>query len=175
MYNPDGADTKREWIRVQNSGEVEINLSGWKLREGGTNHKVTPTGASTLAPGQYAIIADDAAVSASEYPKSTDLVFDSAFSLKNSGESLAILDSSGRVAASTSYSGDAAVSRTVSQKATSVIPKQALQSTTLEVPRGVGPYIALLVALGMGAWGVYLLTRKEKSPSRYTIVAHDKE
>ena len=37
MYDASGSDAGKEWIELYNNGE-EINLTGWKFYEGGTNH-----------------------------------------------------------------------------------------------------------------------------------------
>lgn len=61
MYDVPGSDSGREWIEVQNTGAASIALSEWKLFEANTNHGLTTDGSDTLAPGSFAIIADDPA------------------------------------------------------------------------------------------------------------------
>lgn len=95
MYDPEGSDTKHEWIEVTNDG-VTVDLSDWKVFEGGTNHKLTLFSASpNLSSGGYAVIADDAETFLSDYPSFTGILFDTAFTggLNNTnGETITIRD-----------------------------------------------------------------------------------
>lgn len=90
MYDlEEGSDTGREWIEVFNSGSSIVDLTAWKLFEADTNHKITEvSGGTTLGVGAYAIVADNAAKFLNDYPPYTGLLFDSAFSLNNTGETL---------------------------------------------------------------------------------------
>jgi hypothetical protein len=94
MYDPAGADTGREWIEVYNAGASEVVLTSLRLYEGGTNHKISAqAGNSMLAPLAYAVIADNPGKFATDYPDFSGQVFDSAFSLSNEGETIALRDS----------------------------------------------------------------------------------
>lgn len=97
MYDPEGTDSGREWIEVYNKGESDIDLSLWKLLENEVNHKISiyEEGDSVLEVGKYAVIADNVTKFLIDYPAYSGLVLDSAFSLNNSGESLALLDGEG--------------------------------------------------------------------------------
>ncbi|MBI5003675.1 lamin tail domain-containing protein [Candidatus Kaiserbacteria bacterium] len=93
MYDPVGADTGREWIEVFNTGSSAVNLTELKLFENGTNHKISAqAGNSMLAPQGYAVIADNPAKFAIDYPGFTEQVFDSAFALSNEGETIILRD-----------------------------------------------------------------------------------
>jgi len=94
MYDlAEGGDTGREWIEVFNSGGSAIDLTAWKLFEANTNHGITEiSGGSSLASGAYAIIADNAANFLTDHPSYSGQVFDSAFSLNNTGEPLVLRD-----------------------------------------------------------------------------------
>ena len=90
-----GADKGREWIEVFNSGDEAVSLSGWKLFENKTNHKIKPIGENggfAIPPGGYAVIADKPEKFFADWPNFSGLVFDSYFSLKNSGEELVLKD-----------------------------------------------------------------------------------
>jgi hypothetical protein len=96
MYRPNTGG--EEWVEIYNNSGQAQNLTGWRLFEGGTNHTLSfVQGGSTLAAGGYAVIADSAAAfltQHSTYPGVGSLmVIDSAFSLSNSGETLALKDS----------------------------------------------------------------------------------
>lgn len=84
-----------EWVEITNTGSTPIDLSAWKFFEDNTNHKLSAVrGANTIAPGEYAVIAQDAAKLVTKYPNLTH-VFDSSWtSLKESGEYIALKDGS---------------------------------------------------------------------------------
>jgi hypothetical protein len=93
MYDVSGTDTGREWIEVRNTGEVDEDLTTWKLFEANTAHKITAVGGATLASGVFAIIADVPDKFLADHPGFSGLIFDSVFSLSNSGETIALRDS----------------------------------------------------------------------------------
>ncbi len=96
MYDAQGADTDREWIEVKNTGASAVDLSTYKLFEANTNHSlVVFQGETNLQSGAFAIIADKPANFLSDNSGFTGVIFDSSFSLSNSGESLEIKDGSG--------------------------------------------------------------------------------
>jgi hypothetical protein len=105
MYDlQNGSDSGREWIEVFNGGTASITLSSWKLFENGTNHKITAAGgAGTLAPGAYAIVADNPANFKNDWPQFSGQLFDSAFSLSNAGETIILRDASSTDISSASY------------------------------------------------------------------------
>jgi hypothetical protein len=95
MYNPDGPDDNHEWIEIYNDGSEDVNLTGWKFYEGGTNHGLTlKNGSWILEPNNYAIIADDWDTFLEDWPNFSATLFDSTFSLSNSGEALVLKNSS---------------------------------------------------------------------------------
>ncbi|MBP9711130.1 MAG: lamin tail domain-containing protein [Candidatus Pacebacteria bacterium] len=91
MYDLGGSDGGFEWIEVTNTGDRAVDIGKWRLFESNTNHKLTlAQGQSTvLQPGASAIIADKPENFLSHWPNAA-LVFDSAFSLSNTGESVAL-------------------------------------------------------------------------------------
>jgi len=89
MYAPSGTDTKHEWIEVCTSAAVD--LESWKLFEADSNHALTLfSGTSALSSGACAIIADDATTFMADYASYVGTLFDSVFSLSNTGESLVL-------------------------------------------------------------------------------------
>ena len=99
MFNPNGSDSGREWIELYNNDSHKINLSGMIFYEGGTNHKTEPINSTyIIQPEKYAIIVDKPSLFLEDYPhlnqsNTTDsniTIFDSSFSLRNSGEFIAI-------------------------------------------------------------------------------------
>ena len=95
MYDLEGSDAKKEWIEIYNTGSEDINLADWRLFEADANHKLTPypEGApANIPPGGYAIIADDAGTFLANNSAYGGLLFDSSFSLSNTGETLILRD-----------------------------------------------------------------------------------
>lgn len=91
MYDlAEGSDSGREWVEVFNEGATAVDLTEWKFFEGNTNHGITAVAGSELAPGVYAVIADNAAKFKTDWPNYSGLLFDSAFSLNNTGETLGL-------------------------------------------------------------------------------------
>lgn len=87
MYDlAEGSDSGREWIEVRNVGDTQIDLTAWRLFESNSNHKIA--GARSLAPGEYAIIADDTAKFRADWPAFSGIIYESAFSLNNDGETI---------------------------------------------------------------------------------------
>ena len=94
MYNLEGRDSGREWIEVTNSGAESIDLSLWKFYENETNHRLTLfQGDTNLNPGESAIIADNPEKFLIDWPSFSGTLFNSSFSLKNTGELISLRNS----------------------------------------------------------------------------------
>ncbi len=90
-----GSDIGREWIEVFNNGSKDVDLSGWRFYEAKTNHRLKLfKGNSVLHAGGYAIIADNPEKFLVDNVGFAGTIFDSSFSLKNTGEAIALRDSS---------------------------------------------------------------------------------
>lgn len=86
-----GSDSGREWVELFNSGSAAVTLTDWKLFEGGVNHSIAAySGGETLASGAYAVVADNPVKFLEDWPAFSGLLFDSAFSLSNTGETLTL-------------------------------------------------------------------------------------
>jgi hypothetical protein len=93
MYDIEGSDSGREWVEIYNNGNGAVDLSDWKFFENGVNHGLSAYSENTkLAAGEYAIIADNAEKFLTDWPNFFGSLFDSSFSLKNSGESISLRD-----------------------------------------------------------------------------------
>lgn len=92
MYDlPTGSDDGREWVEIYNNSDTETDLSIFKFFEADTNHKmVLQEGSQKIFPRGYALIVSDINKFKKDWPNFSGTVFDSTFSLNNSGESLAI-------------------------------------------------------------------------------------
>ena len=94
MYDLSGTETGREWIEIYNAGSDTIDLSSWKFFEGNVNHSLNNiSGGNNISAGGYAIISDDSSKFLIDWPNFSGILFDSAFSLNNTGESLSLKDS----------------------------------------------------------------------------------
>lgn len=86
---------ENEWVEIFNPTSSAIDISGWKFFEDGVNHGLTVfRGNSTLAAGEYAIIANKADVFAQKYLDYTGTILDSSWgTLKEDGEEIGLKDS----------------------------------------------------------------------------------
>jgi len=92
MYNPEGTDGGHEWIEIYSYESV--NLSGWKFYEAGTSHGLNLINGSWVIEG-YAIIADEWDVFLADYLGYNGTLIDTSWSsLSNSGEYIALKNSS---------------------------------------------------------------------------------
>ena len=105
MYDPKGSDTDREWVEVFNDGEAVGDFAAFGFFEDETNHKLTPLGQIDLPAGGYAVIAENAEIFLAEYGECAR-VFDSSFSLKNSGEEIALKNKAGQIFGQVLYRSD---------------------------------------------------------------------
>jgi hypothetical protein len=89
FYNANGTDTKHEWIEIYNNGTVAIDITKWRFEENGTQHLLkNTTNEILLKTKSYAVIVQDEIQFLQDYPDYTGLLFDSSFSLSNTGEEL---------------------------------------------------------------------------------------
>jgi len=97
--------TGNEWIEITANGD-STDLSLWKFFEGNTNHKLKPIqGGTTIASGGYAVIANDTTAFLKEYSGFSGILFDSSFSLLDTGESISIKSSDINIVDTISYTG----------------------------------------------------------------------
>lgn len=91
MYDLEGADSGREWVEVCNTSSESLDMSGWRLYENKTDHKLSlQAGSEVISSGSVAVIADNADTFLLDWPSFQGTLFDSAFSLSNTGETIEI-------------------------------------------------------------------------------------
>jgi hypothetical protein len=91
MYDAPGSDSGHEWMEI--STDSSIDLHGFKLNEGGSNHALAATqGTSSLAAGDVAIISNNPQTFLADFPNYTGTIFKSSFSLSNTGETILLKD-----------------------------------------------------------------------------------
>lgn len=105
-YDPVGTDAGQEWIELYNDTSNDIDISGWKLFENNVNHAIAPyTGELVVPAGGYAVIADQPSQVVASF-SGIERLYDSAFSLNNTGETLLLKDADGLTVSEVSYIAD---------------------------------------------------------------------
>ncbi|HRE91109.1 MAG TPA: phospholipase D-like domain-containing protein [Myxococcota bacterium] len=86
LPNPVGADRPDEWVMIENTSLVAVDLSGWALGDLSSPHRHVFAAGTTLAPGATLTIYDGGV-------RASDLVASSGtLSLNNSAETLTLYD-----------------------------------------------------------------------------------
>ena len=63
MYNPDGADSLREWVEIYNNGATPVDVGGWTLEDLQDSQVATPIPLGTiLDPGQALVLVADESI-----------------------------------------------------------------------------------------------------------------
>lgn len=115
MYDLTGTDTGREWVEIMNTGNAAATVatSTWKFFEANTNHSLSLfQGSLSIPSGGFAIIVDDPSKFLLDWPGFSGTIFDSSFSLSNTGETIGLKSSTTTIvdqvtyASSTGASGD---------------------------------------------------------------------
>ena len=82
------AYVQTEWIELYNRGASTIDLTGWKL-EGGVGYDFTA--ATSIAPGEYLVVADNTAQLSADYPN-LDIVGNFSGKLSNREDLIRLVD-----------------------------------------------------------------------------------
>ncbi len=96
MYDPVGSNTGKSWVEVYNNTSNSINLINYKFFEGNVNHSIsiyssyTNPGGNVILPGEYAVIVDNPVTFLSAYSNFSGKLFDSSFSLSQTGDTLSL-------------------------------------------------------------------------------------
>ncbi len=105
MYDAVGADDDMEWFEVYNEKNTSVNIQGWKFFEDGTNHNIISIlGDYILVSSEYAVVAEDPLIFLSLYANYTGTLFDSTFSLSNTGETIVLKNNTGQAQDNFTYS-----------------------------------------------------------------------
>jgi len=80
MYDPQGADTNREWVEIYNNGAVTENIGGWQFGKPSLNQWASAFPAGTmLNPGQALVITPSTSTIASDWGSGVDRLQVSSF------------------------------------------------------------------------------------------------
>ncbi|MBI4272875.1 lamin tail domain-containing protein [Candidatus Uhrbacteria bacterium] len=88
-----------EWVEIYNKGNTPVDITGWKFFEDNINHALSAfRGDLVIDAGEYAVIADVAANTATDYPSFTGTLIDSSWqTLNEGGEAIALKSGSGAI------------------------------------------------------------------------------
>lgn len=132
MYDVPGTDTKHEWVEFTTDAAIP-DIRAWRFVEGGVRHKITGTSGVVPANTRF-VLASDVATFKSDNPEHTGLVFDTAMSLSNSGETIALVDEKGKTVLTHTYTP---VPKPVEEKVAPVAEKKT-STHTKAAPRVLG-------------------------------------
>lgn len=103
MYDvKDMSDADHEWVELYNTSSTAVSLQGFKFNDG-SNHTLNAPPANggqgklEIGPNEYAIITGNAATYLSDHPGYTGTVIDTVMSLNNAGATLSLVNQSGAV------------------------------------------------------------------------------
>lgn len=111
MYNPEGADTDKEWLEIKNLTDQDIDITGYKLNDGSSHVLNIPPknggrGELILPANGLLIIAQNAEWFLDNYSNIDGSVIDSSFSLKNTSGNISLLNPEGESLATIQYNSD---------------------------------------------------------------------
>lgn len=95
MYDPEGGDENREWVKLYNDGEEDISIIGGKSSSSWRFIDKSPhyiNDSITISPHKYAVLASDKNTFLNEYPSFSFPVADTTMSLPNTSGSVQISD-----------------------------------------------------------------------------------
>ena len=141
MYDLSGADTGREWIEIYNDTDAPVDLSSYKFFEANTNHGlILNQGSVNITAKAYALIVDDPVKFKIDWPNFSGIIFDSSFSLANTGENIGIKDESLNMVDQYTYSstfggaGDGNSLQKISGNWVGALPTPGVANETASVP-----------------------------------------
>lgn len=111
LYDASGTDVDQEFVEIYNAGAAPVDLTKWKINDG-SNHtlNVPPKnggmGSITLAPGEFALLVDNASNFLSAHSNLSGIVIDTVLSLPNTSGTITLVDESGATGDTVSYHKD---------------------------------------------------------------------
>ncbi|MDZ7726205.1 MAG: lamin tail domain-containing protein [Candidatus Campbellbacteria bacterium] len=107
FYDRKGTDSGFEWVEIYNGSAQSVNITELGFFENDTNHRIENfLGSTDLSANSHAVLADDPDKFLQDFPQYEGAVFDSVFSLNNTGELIAFKDASGNIIDSVQYDSE---------------------------------------------------------------------
>jgi hypothetical protein len=104
MYDLPGTDKGLEWVEVYNAANISVDMTGWRLYEHESKHRLKLVqGDMRLEANGYAVIVDKPTIWLEAHSGYNGTVIDSAFSLKNTGEYIALMNETHDIVCNVSY------------------------------------------------------------------------
>ncbi len=104
MYDAKGTDTDKEWVKIINDNESDIDISKIKLTINDSNHLIKDLdGSTTISKGDSVVLVDNPINFKINFPNYHGKVFDSSFTLTNASGTVAIKDDKNVIIDSMSY------------------------------------------------------------------------
>ncbi len=92
MYDVSGSDTGREWLEIYNASSSAVTIgSDFKFNDGANHGLSLSQGTSTIAVGDFAIIADKPDLFLTDYSSYSGNLFDSVVNITNAGTTISIM------------------------------------------------------------------------------------
>lgn len=148
VYDTPGSDSKAEWIELQNTDLVSVDISRWKINDG-SNHlfNVPPkngsTGSLVIQPGSFLILAADAGSFIASHPDVHISVIDTVIDLSNSGGKITLIDASSTKVDSISYTTSRGAAGTgeslqkINGKLVSAIPTPGYENSIVKIAKKI--------------------------------------
>ncbi len=104
MYNP--IPSGLEWVEIYNNESFPVNLSGWKLFDS-SNKTIKHVTSDYISSSGFAIITENSSLFISNHSMFNGTIFQvSSLSLSNTGETIRLLNKSGKLIDEVNYSSD---------------------------------------------------------------------
>ncbi|MFL2983699.1 MAG: CotH kinase family protein [Candidatus Neomarinimicrobiota bacterium] len=105
-YNSSDDHDSGDWIEVYNPGELDLNISGWRLTDDNNNHSYVLPDETILESNQYLVIANDMESFFTHYENSISVTGPFDFGLGGGGDEIKIYNNEGTLIDSVNYDDD---------------------------------------------------------------------
>ncbi|MCB1099406.1 MAG: CotH kinase family protein [Verrucomicrobiae bacterium] len=102
-YHPADRQPGGEWIEIWNSGNVALDISGWKIYDQSDDNLFAVPKATTLPAGARMVFAADLEAFSVAYPEVTNVAGGFDFGLGNSGDTVRLVDAAGAIVEAVTY------------------------------------------------------------------------
>lgn len=103
-YNSDADADAGDWVELHNTGDADIDISGWTFRDSDDTHSFEIPETTVLSAGSYLVIFSDQEKFADRFPDVNNTTGPFGFGLSGSGEVIRLYDNSGNIYLSLVYS-----------------------------------------------------------------------